>query len=460
MHSRAATPSLTAVFGLGRSGLSTLRALKAVGEDAIGWDDAAAARAQAEADGYRITHFEPLLEQITRLIVSPGVPVYGPKCPDVIRDLSARQVPIEGDIDVLADALAQGAHHPIIVGITGTNGKSTTTALIAHLCAQTGRSVVLAGNIGMPVLDCNYAEADILVIELSSYQIETLHRLPLDIAVLTNITPDHLDRHGSMENYVAAKQKIFSHVKRSGLAVLGIDGAYEHELAQHLVAEHRLTVETVSVTDQPATLAFDDQALWTNGAKRYDLSALTTLRGRHNAQNIGLAALVGERLGLSPDAIASALAQFPGLAHRLQPIAHQGRVTFVNDSKATNAEAAVHALRAYSHIHWIVGGQPKASGLAGVEDALSNVTRAYLIGEAAAEFSVFLTDHGVNNQIDETLDRAVRAAAAGAEAENTEATVLLSPACASFDQFGNFELRGEAFCALVQEVVNASGAAQ
>lgn len=480
---------LTAVFGLGRSGLSTLRALQARGQAAIGWDDAETARQKAQAMGYEISDPRLRLADISRLIVSPGVPLYGPHCPDLVKQAQLHNIAIEGDMDILADDLSAvstplnaspTSAQPIIVAVTGTNGKSTTTALIAHLCAEAGRAVVLAGNIGLPVLDTDYAKADILVLELSSYQIELMHRLRIDIGVLTNITPDHLDRHGSMANYVAAKKKLFSHVKPQGLALLGVDGPEERMLADDLSRSPAgaLRVDRLSVQDRatngrgspdddilenPIDTLSGDSLHYTGGClhsasgHEFDLTAIDTLRGRHNAQNAGLAIRVGLDLGLDAADIQRGLASFKGLAHRLQPIARSGQVTFVNDSKATNVEATIHALRAYDHIHWIAGGQPKANGLVGVESALSQISHAYLIGEAAAEFSGFLSRHGVTHQIDETLERAVQAAAIGAAGEAEPATVLLSPACASFDQFANFEARGDAFCALVHEMIAKSG---
>ncbi len=241
-----------------------------------------------------------------------------------------------------------------------------------------------------------------------------------------------------------------------GTAIIGIDGTDEAHIAQALTEQDVLTVQTVSVRDQAASLQYEGGRLLSQSGDVYRLDHLSVLPGRHNAQNAGLAILAGHALGVGHEDIQRGLESFHGLAHRLQPVAKAGKVLFVNDSKATNAEACVHALHAYDHIHWIAGGLAKSSGLAGVESALSHVSHAYLIGDAAQEFSGFLSAHGVAHQVDETLERAVHAAAKGAAAEGEAATVLLSPACASFDQFPNFEARGDAFCALVNTLVGAA----
>lgn len=433
------------VAGLGKSGLSVARALMSAGNDVIGWDDHASARAHAQAQGIAISKTAQDVTDVSRVILSPGLPLTHPAPHPVVRSAHAETIPIEGDLDLLADAISDLSC--TVIAVTGTNGKSTTTALIAHLLHSAGRPVVMGGNIGTPVMDLDIKQGSILVLELSSYQIDLLHRLKVDVAVLTNIGKDHIDRHGSLEGYIKAKIRLLNFVSASGLIVMGVDGDYERELAQ----VQNLPVVRVATRAQEAELALQDGAMVGLAGAHYPLG--NNLPGRHNAQNAGLAIAVAQKFGLADDEIIAGLNSFAGLAHRLETIGYRDNIRFVNDSKATNAEACGHALRAFTNIYWIAGGRPKSDGLQGLEEDFCRVRHAYLIGEAAQDFATFLEPFKLRYEICDDLSNAVHCATRDALAAQQDAVVLLSPACASFDQFTNFEARGDAFRALVTPLV-------
>ncbi len=429
----------TAVFGLGRSGLACVEALLAAGNRVVAWDDDEAPRTEAMRLGAEIRDLAVDFGSPRRLIAAPGVPLTRPKPHAVIKAAHAVECAIGGDMDLLAAACATHKLRPRLVGITGTNGKSTTTALIHHMLQSAGLDVQMGGNIGKPVMQLDWPKRDdsVYVLELSSYQLDLNINFAADIGVLTNITPDHIERHGDMAGYVAAKEKLFA-TTPSPLAVIACDDAESEAIAVRHAARGGQVVQ-VRAQDAPP-------------------SNWPALRGTHNAQNAALARAVGHALGVSDKQINASFADFTGLAHRLQPVMQHGALVFVNDSKATNVEATRHALAAYDNIYWIAGGRPKLNGddgLTGLKPYYETVRAAYLIGEAAPEFAAALSPH-MPCTISKTLARAVHDAAEQADADMCDdviegATILLSPACASFDQFADFEMRGDAFVAAVTD---------
>lgn len=440
-----------AVYGLGRSGRAVAHALVTAGNDVVVWDDLPEARAQARADGLALQNPIEDISAIERLILSPGIALTHPAPHPVVATVQAHNIPVEGDIDLLADAISEQVQK--VIAITGTNGKSTCTALITHILQHAGLNATMGGNIGVPVVDLDVTLETLLVLELSSYQIDLLHRLRPDIVVLTNLTPDHIDRHGSMEGYVAAKARLFELLAPDGSIISGVDGKYERAL---VAAHHESKIIRVSTQGHDAEIHTHGTEIKTLDGARFQLG--DNLPGRHNAQNAALAIGVCQTLGLTTAQIQQGLDCFASLEHRLQTIGVLDRVRFVNDSKATNAEACGHALRAFENIYWIAGGRPKSDGLSGLEEDLQRVTHAYLIGEAAASFAEFLTPLNVPHEISRALDVAVERAAHDARRDGGDAVVLFSPACASFDQFANFEVRGHAFRDYVMPILRREGA--
>jgi UDP-N-acetylmuramoylalanine--D-glutamate ligase len=444
-----------ALFGLGGSGLATARALIAGGAKVTAWDDGLAALDKARADGVPLADLRGIdWRGQAAFVLSPGVPLTHPEPHWTVMYAHAAGVPVIGDVDLFFQERAAIAPAAPVVAITGTNGKSTTTALTAHLSAAAGRATDVGGNIGTPVLELGPIALDrTTVIECSSYQIDLAPNAAPTVAVHLNLTPDHLDRHGTFEHYGTVKAKLLAAVPEGGTIVCGVDDAPSAAMAD--AAERRgARVERISVLADvangyvargPKLFRVRDGA----ASEVADLSAIGSLRGAHNAQNALAAIAAISTLGVSDDAIRLGLASFPGLDHRMQGIARLGRVLFVNDSKATNADAAEKALSSYESIFWIAGGKAKAGGIEPLRPLFPRVAKAYLIGEAAGPFADTLG--AVPHVIAGTLERAVIDAAADARASHAkEPVVLLSPACASFDQFPNFEVRGRAFKDLVR----------
>ena len=441
---------MVAVFGLGRSGLTAARALKAGGALPVLWDDSVSSRMQAEAEGFAV-------EDLTRadwsdfaaLVLSPGAPLTHPKPHWTVGKAKAAGVEVIGDIELFARAIAAlpEGERPKVVAITGTNGKSTTTALIGWVLKQAGMTVHVGGNIGIGVLALPAPTPDaVYVIEASSYQLDLTTSFAPDVAILTNISPDHLERHGGMEGYVAAKARIFAH---AALALVGVDEDWGRRLAGTLSAEG-LRVLTVSTSPSPLGgegILAGDGVLRIEGEAGVDLSTARSLPGRHNAQNAAFAYAAARALGVPHDTAVEGLLSFPGLAHRMEEVGRLGRVRFINDSKATNADAARQALASYERSFWIAGGRAKAGGIDDLEDLFPRVVEAFLIGEAAGPFAARLGD--TPHRISGDMASAVKAAAEAAAATGREEVVLLSPAAASFDQYPDFEARGEAFRAAV-----------
>jgi UDP-N-acetylmuramoylalanine--D-glutamate ligase len=453
------------VLGLGRSGLSAARALRAGGAAVLAWDDGAQGRAAAEAEGFALA--DPMgpgaFEGVACLVTSPGIPHLYPQPHRAIAAAMEAGVPVDNDIGLFFRSMAAGDFArldmpPRIIAVTGTNGKSTTAALIAHILRQAGSPVELAGNIGRGVLDIDPpGEGAVIVLELSSYQIELARALTPDIAVFTNLSPDHLDRHGGMGGYFAAKRRLFAE-GGPDRAVIGVDEPEGRFLANQM-AEGQGDARLIRVSARKLTGAGWDVTVrkgwlaeWRKGRQvgAIDLRAIPGLPGAHNHQNAACAYAALRALGLGPKAIGDAFASFEGLPHRSQRVAEFGGVAYVNDSKATNVDAAVRALSAFPRIRWICGGLAKEGGLEALAPAAGNVVKAYVIGREAAAFALALAD--IPHEVCGDMGTAVARAAAEAEPGDT---VLLAPAAASFDQYDSFERRGEDFAARVEALGRA-----
>ncbi len=437
-----------ALFGLGGSGLATARALVAGGAEVTAWDDNPESVAKAKAENIAVADLRSAdWSSFASFVLSPGVPLTHPK-PHWTVDLArGAGVEIIGDIELFARERAALAPDAPLIAITGTNGKSTTTALIAHIIAASGRDAQMGGNIGRAVMTLEPPARDRFhVIECSSYQIDLAPSLRPTAGILLNLSPDHLDRHGNMQSYADVKERM---VAGSGTAIIGVDDPFSSQIAERM---ERAGKDVVRISKRlPLTDGYyaDGTYLMEAIGGRYSrvgyLDGIGSLRGQHNAQNALAAVAACLKVGLDLGEIQAGLESFPGLAHRMEQVGRRGRVLFVNDSKATNADASAPALATFPRIYWIAGGLPKEGGIETLRGFFPRVAKAYLIGEAAPAFSATLGD-AVPYEISGTLDAALAHAAADAAEDNAaEAVVLLSPACASFDQFRNFELRGDAF---------------
>ncbi|MBB2753446.1 UNVERIFIED_ORG: UDP-N-acetylmuramoylalanine--D-glutamate ligase [Rhizobium aethiopicum] len=436
-----------ALFGLGGSGLATARALVSGGAEVTAWDDNPDSVAKASAEGIGTEDLHTIdWSQQALFVLSPGVPLTHPK-PHWTVDLArAAGVDIVGDVELFVRERRAHAPDCPFIAITGTNGKSTTTALIAHILKSAGYDTQLGGNIGTAVLTLDPPKAGrYYVVECSSYQIDLAPTLNPSAGILLNLTPDHLDRHGTMQHYADVKERL---VAGSDVAIVGIDDSHSALIADRV---ERAGVKVVRISRRNVVAS----GIYAEGTRLIqaaggamlpfaDLDGIQTLRGSHNAQNAAAAVAACLAVGVSADDIRAGLASFPGLKHRMQPVGQRGRVVFVNDSKATNADAAAPALSSYDRIYWIAGGLPKSGGITTLAPYFPRIAKAYLIGEAAAEFAATLGE-AVPYEISGTLERAVVHAAADAERDGAASAVMLSPACASFDQYKNFEVRGEAF---------------
>lgn len=452
-----------AVFGLGRTGLSAARALAAGGAKPVLWDDGAGSREAAAAEGFEVEDLSTAdWSGFSALVLSPGVPLTHPEPHWTVGKARAAGVEILGDVELFARAVNAAPAHkrPKVVAITGTNGKSTTTALTTHVLAHAGRDAKAGGNIGQGVLGMDDMHGGaVYVLELSSYQLDLTRSLKADAAVLLNASPDHLDRHGGMENYVAAKRRVFMNQAPGDAAIVGVDDPFCQRICTELVAANHRPIWPISSGRAMGRGVYAlSGVLYDGTADRVvevtDLTRARSLPGRHNWQNAAAAYAVARSLGVPWEVVVDGLNSFPGLAHRMETVGQIGGVRFVNDSKATNVEAARQAMSSYPRFYWIAGGQPKSGGIAQLDDLLPRVARAYLIGDAAPEFARAL-DGKADNQICGDLETAVNAAYADAARTAQDAVVLLSPACASFDQFKDFEARGEAFRAAVSALETA-----
>ena len=410
-----------AVLGLARSGLSVVEALSASGAHIMAWDNREEARA-AVAGKARIA--DPLTNSLygfAGIVVSPGVPLN--RHPIAARGREAK-VPVIGDIELFAQARPTLPPHKV-VGITGTNGKSTTTALVHHILKTAGIPTTMGGNIGLPILSQDpLPEGGVYVLELSSYQIDLTQSLDCEVAVLLNVTPDHLDRYDGVDDYAASKARLFAMQTPEHVAVIAAEDDYTGAIAGQISGKLVL----VSSAD------VKDQSRW------------PSLQGPHNAQNVAAAVAVARALGVPDAATAKALVTYPGLPHRMERIGERNGVLFVNDSKATNPTSTAPALAAYPAVHWILGGLPKSDDLDACEPFLDHVKAAYTIGEAGPMFARLLSEKLPVRE----CEMLVEAVGEAAKAAHPGEVVLLSPACASFDQFKDYEARGDAFRAAVE----------
>jgi UDP-N-acetylmuramoylalanine--D-glutamate ligase len=446
-----------AVFGLGGSGLASCHALKAGGAEVIAGDDNADNVAQAAQAGFVTADLRGVSwENFAALILTPGAPLTHPAPHWSV--LLARESGVEviGDIELFCRERRRHAPDAPFVAITGTNGKSTTTALIAHLMKVAGYDTQMGGNIGTAILSLEPPRMGrVHVIEMSSYQIDLTPSLDPTVGILINISEDHIDRHGTLEHYAAVKERLVAGVQNQGTSIVGVDDIYCRNIADRLDRAGKRVVR-VSVKNPLADGVYVEREtiLRAAGGARSEIArigGIGSLRGMHNAQNAACASACAQALGVSGEVLQNGLRSFPGLAHRMEQVGRLGSVLFVNDSKGTNADAAAHALSSFADIFWIAGGKPKAGGITGLTDYFPRIRKAYLIGEAAQEFAGAL-GKSVPHEISETLDVAVANAARDAQASGLhDPVVLLSPACASFDQYRNFEIRGAKF----RELVNA-----
>ena len=443
-----------ALFGLGGSGIATAHALMEGGAEVLAWDDNPESVAKAGREGIATGDLRGAdWPGFSSFVLSPGVPLTHPKPHWTVELARGSGVEIIGDVELFSRERALQAPDAPFIAITGTNGKSTTTALTAHILKSAGRDAQMGGNIGRAVMTLDPPAPDrFYVVECSSYQIDLAPSINPTAGILLNLTPDHLDRHGTMQHYATVKERL---VAGSDTAIIGVDDSYGVQIADRLERAGRHVIRISKRLSLVDGYFADGSNLMEAEHGRYSrigfLEGIGSLRGQHNAQNTLAAVAACLRVGLDLGEIQSGLESFPGLAHRMEQVGRKDHVLFVNDSKATNADAAAPALSSFPRIYWIAGGLPKDGGIEPLRGYFSRIARAYLIGESAPAFSVTLGET-VPYEISGTLEAAVEHAARDAAADMSgEAVVLLSPACASFDQFRNFEVRGEAF----RQAVNA-----
>ncbi len=445
-----------AVFGLGGSGLASCHALRAGGAEVIASDDSSERMAEAAKAGFITANLRGMSWQnLAALVLTPGVPLTHPAPHWTV--LAAREAGVEviGDVELFCRERRRHAPSAPFVAITGTNGKSTTTALIGHLMQAAGHDVQVGGNIGTAILSLEPPRLGrVHVIEMSSFQIDLTPSLDPSVGILLNVTEDHLDRHGTMAHYAAVKERLIMGVQRGGTAVVGVDDQWAQATADRA---EQAGVHTVRISvKRPLAdgLYADHEILYrASGGARSEIAqigGIGSLRGLHNAQNAACAAAAALALGVSLPVLQGGLRSFAGLAHRMEQVGRRANVLFINDSKGTNADATARALSSLGDIFWIAGGQQKSGGIASLAEFFPRIRKAYLIGEAAQAFAATLGDR-VPHVICETLERAVpEAAQDAADSGLADPVVLLSPACASFDQFRNFEMRGARFRELVE----------
>ncbi len=445
------------VFGLGKAGEAAVAALVAGGAEVFAWDDRMADNGLKMTSKFMssvICHpsSEWPWHELKAVVLSPGVPLTHPKPHAVVELAKQHNVPIIGEVELLFRAQPDATY----IGITGTNGKSTTTTLIGHILQESGVTCEVGGNLGTPALALKQlSKGGVYVIEMSSYQLDLLKTVRFNVAVLLNITPDHLDRHGDMAGYIAAKKHIFERQTAADTAVVAVDDEYTRGIMQEALGIREAKIIEVSAQHvlkegvyAKDGILYDKSTLMPNASSPMPLTAIASLTGKHNWQNAAAAYAVCRAVGVVPEKIYAAMQSFAGLRHRLQLVATINGVRFINDSKATNADATQNALAPYKSIYWIAGGKPKAGGISSLGEYFSNIAHAFLIGEASDEFSQTL-EGKLPYTLCGTLDVAVKKAA---EMAKDGEVVLLSPACASFDQFKSFEHRGDVFCELVESL--------
>ena len=446
-----------AVFGLGGSGLASCHALKAGGAEVIAGDDGEERLAEAAKAGFVTADLRnESWSRFSALVLTPGAPLTHPAPHWTV--FLARQAGVEviGDIELFCRERQRHAPDAPFVAITGTNGKSTTTALLAHLTRVAGYDTQLGGNIGTAILSLEPPrKGRVHVIEMSSYQIDLTPSLDPNVGILLNVSEDHIDRHGTLAHYAAVKERLVAGVPPPGTAIIGVDDGWSRAAADRIEQAGKRVVRVSVRNPLPDGIYVDHETVWrASGGARSEVArigGIGSLRGLHNAQNAACAAACAIALGISGEVLQKALRSFPGLAHRMEQVGRRNHVLFVNDSTGTNADAAARALSSFSDIFWIAGGKPKLGGITSLAEYFPRIRKAYLIGEAAPEFAATLGT-SVPHEISQTLEVAVEHAARDAEASQlADPVVLLSPACASFDQYRNFEIRGTRF----RDLVNA-----
>ena len=445
-----------AVFGLGGSGLASCHALRAGGAEVVAGDDGAERLAEAAKAGFITADLRTVdWSRFAALILTPGAPLTHPAPHWSVLMARSAGVEVIGDIELFCRERQRHAPDAPFVAITGTNGKSTTTALIAHLMKVAGYDTQMGGNIGTAILSLEPPrKGRVHVIEMSSYQIDLTPSLDPTVGILINISEDHIDRHGTLNHYAAVKERLVAGVQAQGTAIVGVDDIWSRASADRIEQAGKRVVRISVKNPLPDGIYVAHEVIWrAAGGARSEIAkigGIGSLRGAHNAQNAACASGAALALGVASDVLQKGLRSFPGLAHRMEQVGRRNNVLFVNDSKGTNADAAAHALSSFADIFWIAGGKPKAGGITGLTEFFPRIRKAYLIGEAADEFAGTL-GATVAHEMSRTLDVAVEHAARDAEASGLkEAVVLLSPACASFDQYRNFEIRGFKFRDLVQ----------
>jgi len=451
-----------AVFGLGKAGKAAIQFLLSSGAHVFAWDDN---RQQCDAltvlgeKNLTVTPIDNFpWKEIAALVLSPGIPFTYPEPHPVVKIAKKENCPVICDIELLYITVPKAKY----IGITGTNGKSTTTALIHHIVKNSGLKSEVGGNIGVPASSLEKDAGAFYVLELSSYQLDLLDKTKLNIAILLNVTPDHIDRHGTMAGYIDTKKRIFANQQKGDAAIIAIDdeitaGIYDElksTTSAHIipVSCHKEIKGGVWMTED---VIHDD--IDGNG-KKINIGKLRSLPGRHNKQNMAAAYAALRAAGLEAEKIAEGIKTFPGLAHRIEFIDEINGIAFINDSKATNATAAAQALASFDNIYWIVGGVQKEGGIDSLEEFFPRISHAFLIGKAQNNFSMTL-DGKVPFTKSETVENAINDAlkiAGNDDGKKGKPIVLLSPACASFDQFKNFEERGESFASIVGKIKGSS----
>lgn len=447
-----------AVFGLGKAGEAAIASLLAGGAHIYAWDDHEASCERASNNYGGKIHIQPIREwpweDIRVLVLSPGVPLTHPKPHMVVGLARENKCPVIGDIELLYRACPLAR----FVGITGTNGKSTTTTLVGHILDAAGLRVEVGGNLGTAALALkSLGKGGTYVIETSSYQLDLLETVRFNVAAFMNMTPDHLDRHGDMDGYLAAKMHIFERQTKDDVAVVAVDDDYTRRVSDTLKQVGPQKVVEVSASQPLPQGIYVQDGVLHDGKLTFDIKPIVTLTGRHNWQNAAVAYGVARACGVAPQAIYSAMKTFTGLRHRLQLVDTIRDVRFINDSKGTNADATANALAPYDTIYWIAGGKAKEGGIESLSRYFRKVVHAFLIGAAEEDFATTLSRHNVPFTRCGALDKALKAAADKAFADKKPgAVVLLSPACASFDQWKNFEERGDAFCDMVEQMAGGA----
>jgi UDP-N-acetylmuramoylalanine--D-glutamate ligase len=456
------------VFGLGATGISAAEALVASGAQVFTFDENATAREKTNNTEYRAEH--PKLwpwAELSALVLSPGVPLTHPKPHAMVKKAHSEGVEVIGDVELFARALdaVPKAGRPKVVAVTGSNGKSTTTALIGRILKEAGMSAAVGGNIGLPVLSLPAPSAEsVYVLELSSFQLDLTASLHADAAVMLNLSPDHLDRHGDMAGYAASKKRIFQNQGKGDWAIIGVDDPLSQAMCAEISVSGKATVAPVSAEGAlgRGVFALAGKLFYNLDGKTGeagDISSVAALRGQHNWQNAAAALAAAMAMGVSPAVAVRLMERFEGLPHRMEIVGRIGRVLYVNDSKATNADAASRALKSYDDIYWIAGGKPKEGGVGSLRPLMNKVRGAYLIGEAAKAFESELAGSVPCIQCGDLAAAVLRAGRDAATSGTDAPVVLLSPACASYDQFKNFEERGEIFKRVVQKAARAGEAA-